>query len=271
MAKIILTAQNIDIYKDDNLDQLARTGSTSAEQIYRAGASGVILGHSEVGDIPEIVKKKLSTITTNTSNPDYLEKITLLVGETWDEFQNNSPEVISDIVSGHLKYILDGIPLNYLENITIGYEPKWGSRGSGYDDVPPPSFELITTVCKKLRSTLVFLFNENIASVIPIIYGGRSTPERTEEILSDENIEGLILGSACNSVKKIMDIARVMSEIRPAKRKILHANFKAFNLSDSYEEYLLALNTLDDSFVVYLSPCQTDIREIKRLIYRPQR
>lgn len=84
MAKIFLTAQNIDIYNGDDLDPYARTGATSAEQIHKAGASGVILGHSEVGDSPQVVRKKLLTIAQKRSaqDPHFLERITLLVGES---------------------------------------------------------------------------------------------------------------------------------------------------------------------------------------------
>lgn len=266
MAKIFIIAQNIDIYNDDNLDPFARTGATSANQIYKAGAQGVILGHSEVGDSPDIVRKKFLTITQKEKTPDahFLEKIILLIGESWEEFKDNSVEIISNIVGNQLADILKDIPQDYLDNLVVGYEPKWGSRGSGHDDTPPPDPKQISFVCKKIHSVLTNLQGKK--STIPIIYGGRSTPERTEEILYDENIEGLILGSACNTVKKTMDIANVMSKVRPGKRKILHANFKAFDLPDRYEEYLSALNTLDDSFIIYLSPCHVDIREIKKII-----
>ncbi len=267
MAKIFLTAQNIDIYHGDSFDPYARTGATSVEQIHRAGVSGVILGHSEVGDTPDVVRKKLLTIIQKGDNFDspFLKNVTLLVGESWKEFQNNSHEAVSDIVSRHLMSILNEVPQNYVENLVVGYEPKWGSFGSGHDNEPPPSPELILLVCKKIRTTLTKLFGGDNTNSIPIIYGGRSTPQRTEEILADNTVDGLILGSACTTIKKMMDIAGVMARVRPTQRKILHANFKAFDLVDSYEEYLRALHTLDDSFIVYFSPCHVDIREIKNI------
>ena len=262
MAKIILTAQNIDVYDGDSLDPFARTGATTTQQIYRAGASGSILGHSEVGDLPDVVHKKLLTICKQGAIDGSLLNNTLLVGETWEEFQNKTPETISDIVKDHLLTILKDIPKEYVQSLVIGYEPKWGSRGSGHDNEPPPRAELISVVCQKIRSTLNNMDSRNV----PIIYGGRSTPERTQEILADDNLEGLILGSACNSVLKTMDIASVMAKARPSKQKILHANFKAYDLADSYQDYLHAFNTLDDTFVVYISPCYADLREVAKLL-----
>lgn len=268
MAQIRLTAQNIDIYEGDGLDPFARTGATSAEEIYKAGATGVILGHSEVGDTPEVTKKKFASIVKKSEgyDDDFLTQVTLLVGESWDEFEGNSPAVIGKLVSEHLAHILEGVPDTYINRLVVGYEPKWGSRGSGRDDMPPPAPELIHAVAKTMKEKLVTMFGNDVGTAVPIIYGGRSTPERTEQILADENVEGLILGSACNTVKKTMDIAAVMEKIRPGKRKVLHANFKAFDLSDSYEDYVKALSALDSSFVIYISPAHTDLREVRKLI-----
>ncbi len=262
MPRFFLTAQNIDIYDGDGLDAIARTGATSAEQIYRAGAEGVILGHSEVGDTPQVTRQKLFTIVTRgQGKSDFLNKLTLLVGESWDEFQGNSLKNIAEKIAEHLFFIMKDIPELYLKNLVVGYEPKWGSRGSGHDDAPPPSPELVSVVAKEVRGGLTSAFG-NLGKDMPIIYGGRSTPERTQEILADENVEGLILGSACNTVQKTMDIARSMEKARPGKRKILHANFKAFNLSDSYQEYIAQLSSLDETFVAYLSPCHVDLRAV---------
>jgi len=266
--RIHLTAQNIDVYEGDGLDPFARTGATTAEQVHKAGAEGVILGHSEVGDSPEVVRKKLLTIISKSPahGNGFLKRITLLVGETWDEFGGNTAEAVAEKVSEHLLYILEGVPSEFVSGFVIGYEPKWGSRGSGRDDMSPPGKELISTVCKRLRLDLVTSLGEELGNSLPIIYGGRSTPERTEEILADENVEGLILGSACSTVKKTMDIANAIAKARGGKRKILHANFKVYELPDSYSDYLKELQTLDDDFIVYLSPPDTDLRELKNLL-----
>lgn len=260
--RLLLTGQNIDIYSGDGEDAYARTGATSAQELHRAGASGVILGHSEVGDAPDVLRKKLfSIVEAAGSREDFLTNVTLLVGESWDEFEKHTPEEVAATVAGHLVSITEGLPAAFVEKLVVGYEPKWGSRGSGRDDMPPPAPALISLVAGNLKAALEGAFGEAGAN-IPIIYGGRSTPERTREILADENVEGLILGSACNTVEKTMAIAKSMAEARPGKRKILHANFKAYDLPDSYEAYVEALSALDDTFIVYLSPAHTDIRAV---------
>jgi triosephosphate isomerase len=266
MAAFHLTGQNFDIYDGDGLDPFARTGATSVEQLYKAGAEGVILGHSEVGDAPEVVKKKLATtVKRSEGNPEFLSRLTLLVGESWEEFDGKTPEEVAQLVTEQLMFIIDGVPLTVIDRLVVGYEPKWGSRGSGRDDMPPPSPALVSQVAKSIHESLIGKYGV-AGEAIPIIYGGRSTPERTLEILSDENVEGLILGSACNTVAKTMDIATSMAAARPGKRKILHANWKAYVLPDSYEEYVRQLSALDDTFIVYLSPAATDIRALKGIL-----
>lgn len=258
MANIILSAQNFDIYDGDGLDPQARTGDVSAEQLVRAGAEGVILGHSEVGDSPEVVRMKLLMLAKSTSLP----YITLLVGETWEEFSGNCVEAVGRIVAERAQMILTDVPQTLLRTMVVGYEPKWGSRGSGRDDQPPPSPELIRACCAALRNMLATMD----AGAMPIIYGGRSTPDRTEQILSDSNVSGLILGSACSSLEKTLAIAKAMEKVKGNSPKILHANFKAFALADSYEAYIDALSSLSESFTVYLSPPYTETRLVREIL-----
>lgn len=266
MPQIILSAQNFDIYDSDGQDPVARTGAISIEMLDRAGAEGVILGHSEVNDSPEMINKKLlSLVQRKASKKNLLTYTTVLVGESWDEFKGKTTEKISQILTQKLKVILKDIPEDFIKNIVVGYEPKWGSRGSGHDDVSPPSPEFISVCAKQIKLYLVNTFGE-IGKQIPIIYGGRSSPQRTEQILADENVAGLILGSACNTVQKTLDIAQAMERTMGKRKKILHANFKAFNLPDSYEKYIEELRKLNDRFVIYLSPCYTDIREVNNLL-----
>jgi len=237
MAKIILSAQNFDIYEGDGQDPFARTGATSLEMIYNAGAEGVILGHSEVADSPEVVRKKLQTLLQKRSSfgLQFLSKTTILVGESWETFENNAKEYVADVISNDIITILKNTPPDFLEHIVVGYEPKWGSRGSGRDDMPPAGPDLISACAKSIKEQLSKHFGEKIAKKIPVIYGGRSTSERTEQIAADKNISGFILGSACNSVEKTLTIAHAMKKSMGKKKKILHANFKAYNLADSYE------------------------------------
>jgi len=130
--------------------------------------------------------------------------------------------------------------------------------------VAPPQPEFISSCIRNMRQ----FFRDKYwdASGMYFIYGGRSTPERTRKILADKNIDGLILGSACNTVKKIMDIANTMKDVCSGRTKVLICNFKAYELPDTYERYVSELGGLPQDFLVFLAPAYTDIRTLVLLL-----
>lgn len=259
MARIEIIAQNFDIYEGDGLDQFARTGDISLNHIQQAGASRVILGHSEVGDAPEIVNKKL-LCAINQKNRNNV----VLIGESWKEFENNSPEKVAGLMKSKCETVFKNIPKEALPQVMLGYEPKWGSRGSGRDNMPPPGPEFISLCIAKMKEFIEKNYGDS--TKVYYIYGGRSTPERTRKILSDKNMDGLILGSACNTIKKTLDIANAMKDICKDRIKILVCNFKAYDLSEPYEEYVSQLKQLPDDFIIYLAPPYTEISRLSALL-----
>lgn len=188
----------------------------------------------------------------------------MLIGESWDEFEKNTPKQVAELMIEKCKIIFDTVPAEHLQELIIGYEPKWGSRGSGRDDMPPPSPEFISACISEMR----LFFKEKYGDKVKpyFIYGGRSTPERTRLILSDKNVDGLILGSACNSVKKTLDIAHTMAEVCTDRKKVLVSNFKAYDLPDSYETYADELSKLPEDFVLLLAPAYTDLITVRKIL-----
>lgn len=261
MVRLGLMAQNFDIFEGDGLDKFARTGKISVRHLLNAGSQGVILGHSETEDSPEIINRKLKTLIKE--NPNLL-RIIVLIGETWKEFENNKPQEVALLMKQKCKLIFNEIPRRYINEIIVGYEPKWGSRGSGRDDMSPPQPELISACISEIRKFFEEQYGKEIKAYF--IYGGRSNPERTQQILADRNLDGLILGSACNNIKKTLDIAKTMLEVCKDREKILICNFKAYELSDPYERYIEELSRLPKNFIVFLAPPHTDIRLVKELI-----
>lgn len=261
MARVKVIAQNFDIYEGDGLDMSARTGEISLKHIVKAGAEGVILGHSETGDEPKVINKKL----LSAAKVPGISSVIVLIGESWKEFESNGPEDVADFMKRKCEIIFRDVPKEFLPKVIVGYEPKWGSRGSGRDDMAPPQPEFISSCIKNMR--LFFRKKYGNDSLMYFIYGGRSTPERTGKILKDKNIDGLILGSACNTVKKTMDIADTMKNVCNGRTKVLICNFKAYEIPDTYDKYVSELGALGDDFLVYLAPAYTDIRAVRFLVF----
>lgn len=253
-----MIAQDFDIYEGDGLDRFARTGAISLNHIQMAGAQGVILGHSETGDSPEIVNQKLRMLAMHHA----FGKVIVLVGETWEEFASSSKPELAELLKDRCKTILKGIPKPFLSDLMIGYEPKWGSRRSGRKNTPPPEPGMISACIKEMKLCL----REKHGSTISFIYGGRSTPRRAKEIMKDENIDGLLLGSACSTVRKALDIANSMRGSGADRKKLLVCNFKAYDLQEPYEKYIAELSKLPEDFSILLAPPYTDLRTVRTML-----
>jgi triosephosphate isomerase len=268
MAKIILSAPNFNVYDSDGFDLVARTGSVSIELLNKAEAQGVILGHSEVGDEPITINAKFKTLIARRKllGNDLLRLSTILIGEPWEEYNGLSLEEVAGNILKRTKIILEDIDGDSIRDLCIGYEPKWGTRGSGKEGVEPATYDLVDICNKTIRKFIFDTYGEEVANSINYIFGGMTTPERAENLTRLDNCDGLILGSASNTVKKFLDIAEAMKKGSAEKLKVIHVNMKVFNREDGDEAYIDAFRSLDDTFLAYVSPPLTDIYKYSLLI-----
>lgn len=264
-----LIAQNVNIYSGDNKNQFARTGELGFYHLKKAGVSGVILGHSEVKDDPQIINLKWKSAVES----GLFDNI-VLIGEDWEDLEKgweNSSEQEIDEMKNKLKnkfeVILDGINAEVISKTVFGYEPSWGTRGSGKSDVLPPQPNQIENLCQFIREIIQEKYNQNAR----IIYGGSSSPERTEEIMPSKNVDGLILGSAGKTSDWVLKIGegilKNMKIKNPERKGVLAINWKAYELEESYDEFLKVIDNLDGNYLdIYLSPVVTELKELKDLI-----
>lgn len=273
--KTFVIAQNVNIYSGDGKHQFARTGEIGFYHLKKAGATGVILGHSEVKDAPEVVNKKWkSAIEYN------LFDNVVLVGEDWEDLEkgwdkSSEQEIkkMKDKFKNKLQTILDGIDKEIIKKTVFGYEPSWGTRGSGKEDVLPPQPPQIESMCSFMREKIGEGYGKDIVKNIRIIYGGSSSPERTEEIMPSENVDGLILGSAGKTtdwVQKIGEgIQKAMRDKNSIRKGVLVLNWKAYELEEPHLDFLRIVKNFDGNLIeVYLSPIATELKEVKDLLVK---
>lgn len=162
------------------------TGAISPAMIKKAGASYVLLGHSErrsAGDTNEIINRKLKAALGAGL------MVILCVGEE---------ERIPD--GSHLKVIetqlmvaLQGVPKKALARMLVAYEPVWaiGAAATGVDT--PAAFLEQAIFIRKVVSGL---FGYKPAMALPILYGGSVSPENAAGFLSEGKANGLLVGRA---------------------------------------------------------------------------
>jgi triosephosphate isomerase (TIM) len=161
----------------------AHTGDISAAMLKDAGASHVILGHSERradhGETDALVQSKaLAAITSGLI-------AIVCVGET--EAQRDAGQTL-DVVATQLA---GSVPANATAaTLVIAYEPVW-AIGTGRTPTNPE----IAQVHAHLRARLTDLIGADAANV-PLLYGGSVKPSNATEIFALPNVDGALVGGA---------------------------------------------------------------------------
>ncbi|MCP4819104.1 MAG: triose-phosphate isomerase [Shimia sp.] len=162
----------------------AHTGDTAADMLTDAGATHVILGHSERredhGESNEDVRTKAVTAW------DAGLVTIICVGETLSEREaDNTLDIIGGQLAGSIPDAATG------ENLVVAYEPVW-AIGTG----KVPTLSQIGDVHDFIRMRLERRFGEGIGRTAPILYGGSVKPSNAAEIFSVSNVDGALVGGA---------------------------------------------------------------------------
>ncbi|HZP09080.1 triose-phosphate isomerase [Methyloceanibacter sp.] len=162
----------------------AHTGDISAEMLADAGATAVIVGHSERrtdhGESNALVNAK-----ARAAHRAGLTAIVCL-GETETERREGRT---LEVVGRQLKA---SVPQGTnAGNTVIAYEPVW-AIGTGLT----PTRADIAEVHGFIRNELSRLLGEAEAGQVRILYGGSVKPGNAGELLSVENVNGALVGGA---------------------------------------------------------------------------
>ncbi len=162
----------------------AFTGEISARMLQSAGASFVILGHSErrtlFSETNAVINQKLKSALKSG-----LTAI-LCIGETWEEREANQT---SQILSTQLQASLDGI--EDFKSIIIAYEPVW-AIGTG----KTATAEIAQQTHLECRTFIERTWGPAVAAKMAILYGGSVKPETISTLMAQSDIDGVLVGGA---------------------------------------------------------------------------
>jgi triosephosphate isomerase len=172
----------------------AHTGDLSAEMLADAGASAIIVGHSERradhGETDALVRQKAEAA--------WRAGLTAIVciGET--QAQRDAGQTL-DICGGQLAGSLpDGATS---ANLVVAYEPVW-AIGTGLT----PTAKDVEQVHAFIRSVLTDRF-EAEGGKIRILYGGSVKPSNAAELMAVANVNGALVGGASLKAADFLAIA----------------------------------------------------------------
>ena len=172
----------------------ANTGDISAEMLGDAGASAIIVGHSERradhGESDVLVRQKAEAV--------WRAGITAIVciGET--QHQRDAGQTL-DICRGQLNLSLPDKATS--GNLVVAYEPVW-AIGTGLT----PTVADVEQIHRFIRDSLTARFNDEGAR-IRILYGGSVKPSNAPELMAVANVNGALVGGASLKAADFLAIA----------------------------------------------------------------
>lgn len=161
----------------------AHTGDISAEMLKNAGATHIIVGHSERrtdhGETDAVVLEKALAV-----QGEGMVAI-VCIGETKAERDaGKTLDVVLGQLGGSVPH--DAMPFTTL----VAYEPVW-AIGTGLT----PTVEDVAEVHAAIRQSLVARFSD-IGNGFRILYGGSVKASNAAELLAVDNVNGALVGGA---------------------------------------------------------------------------
>ncbi len=181
-SRIGVAAQNLYFEK-----QGAFTGEVSASMIRDAGATWVIIGHSErrtlFGDTDEWVHRKVRAAITESLSP------IVCIGETLIERERSETLAVLD---RQIRIGLDGLTGDEISTLVIAYEPVCQAIGTGRNATAAEAGEAHAHIRARLRQW----FGGAPADRCRILYGGSVKPDNIRELIGLTDVDGALIGGA---------------------------------------------------------------------------
>jgi triosephosphate isomerase len=162
----------------------AHTGDTSAWMLKDAGCTHVIVGHSERRtnhhETDDIVKSKAEAALAAGLTAIVCIGETLEQRDAGQTLEVNRSQVHGSMPAGATA-----------ANTVIAYEPVW-AIGTGRTATPEQAQE----VHAMIRKELVTILGDADAQAMRVLYGGSMNAKNAAELLSQEDIDGGLIGGA---------------------------------------------------------------------------
>jgi len=170
----------------------AYTGSVAVSMVKSIGCEYILCGHSErrtlFDDSDAGINLKVKKVLEAGLKP------ILCIGETKEEFDL---KIRNEVCAMQMSKDLFGVTKEQMKSVVLAYEPVW-AIGTGL----VCGAEDANAVHKFLRTVLTSLYDEEVAEQTRIQYGGSVTPDSVDELMSQPDIDGCLVGGASLDAEK---------------------------------------------------------------------
>src|SRR5216683_3658593 len=192
-SNVAIGGQNVH-WKDEG----AFTGEISAPMLLALGVTHVIVGHSErrqyFGETDDTVNLRLKAALAAGLTP------ICCVGEVLEEREAG---LTDDVLRRQCMRAFHAISAKKAAKLVVAYEPVW-AIGTGKTATP----ELAADAHAIIRGQAADSFGQEFAAKLRILYGGSVKPENAQALMSEEEIDGALVGGASLDPKSFASIVK---------------------------------------------------------------
>ena len=192
-SNVAVGAQNMHWEKEG-----AFTGEISAPMLNAIAVTHVIIGHSErrqyFNETDDTVNRKLEFALENGLTP------IVCVGEVLEEREAGLTE---DVLRRQCMRAFNGISAKKAAKLCIAYEPVW-AIGTGKTATP----QMAADAHAVIRHEAAKAFGDDFAAALRILYGGSVKPDNATSLMSEEEIDGALVGGASLDPKHFTKIVK---------------------------------------------------------------
>jgi triosephosphate isomerase len=164
----------------------AFTGEICASMLVAVGATHAIIGHSErrqyFGETDDTVNLKLKSSIEAGLIP------IVCVGEVLEE---RDAGLTDDVLRRQCLRAFNKVSAKKAVSLVVAYEPAW-AIGTGKNATP----QLAADAHAIIRAQAAESFGQEFADKLRILYGGSVKPENAHALMSEEEIDGALVGGA---------------------------------------------------------------------------
>jgi triosephosphate isomerase (TIM) len=192
-SQISIGAQDV-YWKDEG----AFTGEISSPMLVAIGCTHVVVGHSErrqyFGETDDTVNLKLKAALE--------QRLTAIacVGEVLEEREAGLTE---DVLRRQCVRAFNALSAKKAAKLVIAYEPVW-AIGTGKTATP----QMASDAHMLIRGEAAKAFGDEFAAQLRILYGGSVKPENATALMSEEEIDGALVGGASLDPKSFAAIVK---------------------------------------------------------------
>jgi triosephosphate isomerase len=180
-SRVAIGAQNLHWEKEG-----AYTGEICTHMLLAIGVTHVIIGHSErrqyFCETDDTVNLKLKSALAAGLTP------IVCVGEVLEE---READLTDDVLRRQCLRAFNKVSAKKAANLVVAYEPVW-AIGTGKTATP----QIAADAHAIIRAEAADSFGQEFADKLRILYGGSVKPENAHALMSEEEIDGALVGGA---------------------------------------------------------------------------